>query len=632
MKPTNLWNTQTFFSLALPTLTTMFGLQFLRLLFPSLVWYLGDTVKVAYVMLAPFAIGIFVASFLAALFRRALGSRVALLATVGGLGLARLVEQVSEIPALDLALAAMGTVLFTFFFPIYLAHTRAQGGDATRQFGLGFLLGVTFDTTIHGAFGTLDLSWQPGFVALIPVAIFVAAQLWLLARTSFGESKNTDASFVASLPLVAIPAFIFIALVVLQNVARATTLTGLTQPYALGLIAFSNLAGLVIAILVLRGHRWIVFLGALGLIVAMIPVPLAGATSMLIYFIGIVSAFALSVAIFDGASQTNRAGAGRATSANGIGWTIFVIVMFIYYISYDIRLGIPNEILPLISAIVVALAAIFSRATAPLARDWTPATIALACLLAPLVLVIGWREPGISAGKGFPVRVVTFNIHNGFNTDGRLDLEAIARVIEAQKPDVVGLQEIARGWAIDSSVDTLTWLSQRLQMPYIFGPTADAVWGNAILSKYPIKEWGNEKLPPADLLLKRGFLWARIDVGGGDELFLIAAHYYHVEKGTEIRQQQSPVIAQFWNQRPRTIFLGDLNAEPDSKEIQMLRDAGFKDSLAVFGKENAKTWPSHDLKQRLDYFWVSLDLKVSDLAIPQSTASDHLGIAVTVGK
>ena len=223
MKPTNLWNTQTFFSLALPALTTLFGLQFLRLLFPSLVWYLGDSVEVAYVMLAPFAIGIFVASFLAALFRRALGQRVALFAVIGGLGLARLVEQVSEIPALDLALATIGTILFTFFFPIYLAHTRAQGGDATRQFGLGFLLGVTFDTTIHGAFGTLDLSWQPGFVALILVAIFVAAQLWLLARSTFADAKNTDASFAASLPFVAIPAFIFIALVILQNVARATT-------------------------------------------------------------------------------------------------------------------------------------------------------------------------------------------------------------------------------------------------------------------------------------------------------------------------------------------------------------------------------------------------------------------------
>ncbi|MBI5652881.1 MAG: endonuclease/exonuclease/phosphatase family protein [Chloroflexi bacterium] len=369
------------------------------------------------------------------------------------------------------------------------------------------------------------------------------------------------------------------------------------------------------------------------MIIATIPFALRGVPAMVLYFIGIVDAFSLVAAIVQGASQTQRTGSSRATIANGIGWTIFVIVMFIYYISYDIRLGIPNEILPLVSAIVVALAAIFSRAPAPLAaRDWTPATIALACLIAPLALVIGWREPGISAGKGFPVRVMTYNIHNGFNTDGRLDLEAIARVIEEQKPDVIGLQEIARGWAIDSSVDTLTWLSQRLQMPYIFGPTADPVWGNAILSKYPIKEWSNEKLPPHDLLLKRGFLWARLDVGGGDELFLIASHYYHVDDGTAIRQQQSPVIAQFWNKRARTIFLGDLNAEPNSKEMAMLRDAGLKDAFAEIGAGDGFTWPADKPRQRLDYIWFSPDLKLSGLTIPRTTASDHLGIVVVVGK
>jgi len=33
---------------------------------------------------------------------------------------------------------------------------------------------------------------------------------------------------------------------------------------------------------------------------------------------------------------------------------------------------------------------------------------------------------------------------------------------------------------------------------------------------------------------------------------------------------------------------------------------------------------------RIDYIWFSPDLTVRDLAMPRSTASDHLGIAVTV--
>ena len=62
-----LWDNETFADLALPALTTLFGLQMLRVLLPSFVWYLGDSVGVSYVMLGPIAIGTFLAAFLAGL-------------------------------------------------------------------------------------------------------------------------------------------------------------------------------------------------------------------------------------------------------------------------------------------------------------------------------------------------------------------------------------------------------------------------------------------------------------------------------------------------------------------------------------------------------------------------------------
>ena len=59
-------------------------------------------------------------------------------------------------------------------------------------------------------------------------------------------------------------------------------------------------------------------------------------------------------------------------------------------------------------------------------------------------------------------------------------------MIEEQQPDIVALQEVTRGWVIYGSFDMLVWLSQRLDMPYVYGPAADSVWGNAILSRYPM--------------------------------------------------------------------------------------------------------------------------------------------------
>ncbi len=639
MMLSRLWHKETFFTLALPALTVTFGLQLLRVLLPLFLWYLGDSVSLSYVLLGPLALGIFAAAFLAGVFRQKLGHARALIVAVGGVGIARLSEQLVANAAFDLVFACVGVILFTFFFPIYLAHARTQGGDATRRFGRGVLLGLVFDTTIHGALGTLDLSWQTNWLALGFVALMVAAQWALLLRLHPNETPEIFVSAWGDLPLAAMGPFFFVSLVVLQNLARVTTLTGFAPPMAFAFLVVANAIGLAAALLPIIPERSTMFAAVVATgfvaILASRPDPEPG-TSDLLYLFGNLLMFPLVTLIFAGLSAKSSVGEFTpSVIANGIGWMIFVLCMFAYYISYDIRLPFPNTWLPPFTVILVGLGAMIAMRTMPphpSAEDWTSATVAATLILVPLVAAMGWRAPAPIAGKGFPVRVMTYNIHNGFNTDGRLDLESIAQTIEQGKPDVVALQEIARGWVVDSSVDTIGWLSRRLKMPYVFAPTADRVWGNAILSRYPIKEWKNEPLPPRNLLLKRGILSARIDVGDGDELILLATHYHHISRDTEIRQQQSPEIVRVWNQRARVVFLGDLNARPTAIEIVMLRDAGLQDAFATIGSGDGFTFDSVKPYERIDYIWFSPDLKVSDLLIPTSTASDHLGIAVTVGK
>ena len=120
---------------------------------------------------------------------------------------------------------------------------------------------------------------------------------------------------------------------------------------------------------------------------------------------------------------------------------------------------------------------------------------------------------------------MSYNLHQGFDTSGRLDMEALAQVIESESPDIIAFQEISRGWAIDGSFDMLPWLSQRLDMTYVWGPTADSVWGNAILSRFPILESTTYPMPNNDqLLLKRGFTEALIDIGNGERIAVIGTH------------------------------------------------------------------------------------------------------------
>lgn len=632
------WDKETLFELGLPALTTIFGLQLLRVVLPSFVWYLGDSVGIDYIALGPIAIGTFAAAFLVEPFRRALGSRRALIAVIGGVGLMRLIVQLSPLPALDLVAAVIGTILFTFYFPLYLTRTRVEAIGKTRKSGRGFLLGIAADTTIHGAFGTLDLSWQSGILPVLLVAILVAAQWWLLARNPSIPDEPTDARLADNLPLAAIGPFIFVMELIFQNIARATTLTGFSPPMAFGLIVIANAVGLAAALFPIvrdRATMFALFLGVVFLaILGSRPDPSSGTTDLL-YLFGNLLLFPFVTLIFAGLTvPTVRKGLWSSSIANGIGWLLFVLLSFLYYVSYDIRIPFSNSSLSFVAIVLIGLFLLAAMRRMPqltAASDWTSATLAFAMLIVPIVIGVNYQAPRTSAGKGFPVRVMSYNLHNGFNPSGRLDPDALAQTIQEANPEVVALQEVERGWLIDSKLDLLAYLSQRLQMPYIFGPTADPVWGNAILSRYPIKEWGNAPLPPRTLLLKRGYMWARVDVGSGEELLFIATHYDHIDKDTEIRQQQSPVIVKFWNERTRTIFLGDLNAHPDAKEIAMLRDGGLSDAFAASGWGTGFTFESMAPSRRIDYIWSSPDLTVRDFFIPNSAASDHLGIAVTVG-
>ncbi|MDM4777950.1 hypothetical protein QTS76_01515 [Micromonospora sp. b486] len=80
----------------------------------------------------------------------------------------------------------------------------------------------------------------------------------------------------------------------------------------------------------------------------------------------------------------------------------------------------------------------------------------------------------------------------GFGLDGRLDLDAVAR--ELRGADVVLLSEVDRGWWLNGGHDTLALLAGRLEMPYVFAPAADPVWGDAVLSRFPMRSGQTRRL------------------------------------------------------------------------------------------------------------------------------------------
>jgi endonuclease/exonuclease/phosphatase family metal-dependent hydrolase len=163
-------------------------------------------------------------------------------------------------------------------------------------------------------------------------------------------------------------------------------------------------------------------------------------------------------------------------------------------------------------------------------------------------------------------------------------------------------------------------------MPVVFRGTEEPIWGNAILSRFPVLESGWSDLPRAGTLVGRGYLWARVDVGGPQPLLVIDTHLHHLEDESLPRQAQVPVILQFWNEQGFSLLMGDLNAEPDSIEMGMIADAGLVDSWSEAGEGPGMTSSSGDPIKRIDWIWHTDDMITVEVQVLQTLASDHFPV------
>ncbi len=644
--------------LTLTAITVLFGMQVLRVLIPGMFWTLGSRMSLGAIQLGLIGLAIFlIGGFLAGPLGRLAGNRRLIVITAVGLGVMRLFMQVwwGE-PLFNLSLAVVGTILFFIFLPACFEDARLRGGPAISHYALGLLGGLALDIAINGAFGTYDTVWQIEPLPVLLTLILVIIQLVLLLgitpttkpiSTKSRTSKGNGISMARSFTWLAIGPFLFLELVVFQNIPRVAALTGWSLPISFGLTLLAQLAGLAVAAYILSKPwrmlwPWAAAAGILLPAVLALGYQKPAALIAPMFLVGQVLLSMLIVMVLIGVTtSTGKTQRSGVWIANGIGMVLFLVLILAYYAVYDISLPYNNVALePIAGGIVSACAIcalIFRQQEIKVdLKLWLAPVFALILLILPLAQTIMWRTPAAVTGQGFPVSIMTYNLHNGFNTKGKLNMEEIAQTIESNNPDIVALQEVSRGWVVSGRVDMLAWLSQRLHMPYVFGPTADPFWGNAILSRYPILAYSREELPPRDLFILRGFIVALIDLGNGQQIKVIDTHFHHLEGQTDIRQLQSGAIINFINSidNNNIVLLGDLNAEPSDPEIAMLYQARFIDAAKKMDPELAYTFASDNPHQRIDYIWVSFDLRnrIGDVQVPLSTASDHLPVVAVIKK
>jgi endonuclease/exonuclease/phosphatase family metal-dependent hydrolase len=311
----------------------------------------------------------------------------------------------------------------------------------------------------------------------------------------------------------------------------------------------------------------------------------------------------------------------------------FVGLAFAYQIHIEVPLPFPNAVVPAVAAAIVGMGALPRRGTI---AGWVPRVAALAPVALLAVPAAVWAtEPALETvpARDGTVRIVSYNLHGAVNVDGQLDPETIGEVIEAQEPDVVLLQEVARGWPIFGGLDAAEWLSRRLEMPYVYAPAADEQFGNAVLSRVPILATASGELPYGEGPQQRSYLTVRVDVGPGEGLLVIDTHLERRFDDPETRRTQIATLLEVWGGEQPAVVAGDMNLQPDEDDVRLFLDAGLVSVQDQIGDPCEPTATEPDPEEpcdRVDWIFVTQDVEPTGFEIVETRASDHLPLAVTV--
>ncbi len=225
------------------------------------------------------------------------------------------------------------------------------------------------------------------------------------------------------------------------------------------------------------------------------------------------------------------------------------------------------------------------------------------------------------------LRVMTYNIHHGEGLDGKVDLLRIAELIRDEKADIVALQEVDRGVARTAKRDLPAELAALTGMTAVFANNyhfQGGEYGNAILSRFPVRRWTNTHYRMLIPNEQRGILQAILDVGGREVVFMNThIDYRRDDKERWANLDEIEGLAAQYAGTP-VLLCGDFNSVPTSRIIQRLTNT-FDDTWAKVGEGEGLTIPANKPTKRIDYLWVTKDGPIKPLKswVPVTEASDH---------
>jgi len=258
---------------------------------------------------------------------------------------------------------------------------------------------------------------------------------------------------------------------------------------------------------------------------------------------------------------------------------------------------------------------------------------------AAVLLVVGSsgcsQQTGDTAQEKHSLTVLTWNIYHGEShyQPGTSNLEAIAKVINEYKPDLVALQEVdnqtQRSADFNQGVrkDLVQELAALTGMHGYFGKAMDydgGGYGGGILSRHPA-EPSIHLLPIPQGGEPRVFVSIEQTLPGGRSFTFASTHLCHEFEANQMAQIKT--ITWFVTKTDGPVVVaGDFNFTPEHAPYAIINNT-MHDAALISGTTQP-TWPYHSPAERLDYIFVDKNSQwqVKDIKLIDTDASDHFPV------
>ena len=527
----------------------------------------------------------------------------------------------------------VGLVTVALAIAVLTLAVGALAGRAGGRAAAGSLAaGVAGAVGLQLVLGTWDAYWRHDALGWV-VTVLVVAGLVLAAWAARRQVVTVQVRRLWVLGPV-----MGLAVMTFANPAFAASQSGVSLAIAGPAVALAWLTAAWVSLWPTSPPLWALW-GAwvdalvLAVLVGAVLVSSDAAIVVMLFALPLVTVAVLGKVLGKALVGNGPARAGRSAGAATLVGLGVILPLLVYQLDYDVPLGIPNWLVLVVTAVIIALA----RARAPhvgalvdvpprwparLLAGTAVVVVAGAAVLA--AQTVGAARP--TAAEPAELTLVSWNLHYGVDPAGDVDLERIALTIAEQHPDVVTLQEVSRGWVMGGGADMATWLANRLGMHMSFAPAADGQFGNVILTTAPHDDVAVLALPYGQGPQNRSAVSADVQVAGGP-VRVTSVHLQHRESGTPTRLDQLATLLAAEPGSP-SILAGDFNAEPGWPEIELLTE--FTSAQDAAGDPAALTSPSIDPQYRIDWVFGRGVTFTSAVVLSDALSSDHLPLVVTL--